>query len=618
MSKTNLIGGMNHRTAGLGGGDIGTAANVGTGTGLIFRDEMPVGTLNFKSLKQGAGIAITNGADDITIACTVAAGITGSGTVDYLPKFTAATVIGDSAVLDNATQVKVLGRQLWVNAPSGMTRFCVDEFGGAALYTARRTFGTPGGGVPYHIAYIHCSSDVNDNTYAVTADQYLYQQIFSGVKTGGASPSTGLTFWVQQAAHSASGLSVNAWWECYNNGTANTTQLYLSYNGNVGMGCVPSYRFHVQSTNLTNVMFKNTGDATIAIRCDANITAAGNTICEYRGIWNGSNAAQMSIIAGPDNVNKRGGFFVFKTGDALGAYDQRFRICAEVPMAIVGVPAPEDDTTHWDTLSQGILRIGNGLAFYTFANGIYDSGNILFNAYSAVGESVYGSVNYKRRNGGRDCFAIDFTGGSTGMSFLMGNSGAADAVIAWTNCMCLSMPTKELVVNPNSIADMDFRINSDNSGSTGIFRVDASADVVIFELTGTTSAAAYFDYANKKFHFTANGTVAAYWDLSLGCLYFPGSLQGLVFGNSPAAPRGVIYDNGSELVARTVGATNLLLGTNSVTRITIGDTGAFIATDYNLLMGNTFASPFSKIFAENTTQNTVSPMKRKMAIYGLS
>jgi hypothetical protein len=50
-----------------GGGTVTNAANVGAGVGLIFRN-LVAGILNIKSLVQGAGISITNGADDITIA----------------------------------------------------------------------------------------------------------------------------------------------------------------------------------------------------------------------------------------------------------------------------------------------------------------------------------------------------------------------------------------------------------------------------------------------------------------------------------------------------------------------------------------------------------------------
>jgi len=50
-----------------GGGEINEMANVGLGTGLIFRDKTGV-TFNLKSLLQGAGITLTNNADDIEIA----------------------------------------------------------------------------------------------------------------------------------------------------------------------------------------------------------------------------------------------------------------------------------------------------------------------------------------------------------------------------------------------------------------------------------------------------------------------------------------------------------------------------------------------------------------------
>lgn len=58
-----------------GGGDVSGAANVGTGTGTIFRDEV-AGILNLKTLKEGSGITITNNADDITISSSGVAGFT--------------------------------------------------------------------------------------------------------------------------------------------------------------------------------------------------------------------------------------------------------------------------------------------------------------------------------------------------------------------------------------------------------------------------------------------------------------------------------------------------------------------------------------------------------------
>lgn len=49
------------------GGEANTGANVGVGTGLVFRNKVGV-VLNFKSLLQGTNMTVTNNADDITIA----------------------------------------------------------------------------------------------------------------------------------------------------------------------------------------------------------------------------------------------------------------------------------------------------------------------------------------------------------------------------------------------------------------------------------------------------------------------------------------------------------------------------------------------------------------------
>jgi len=54
---------------GSGVGEANLGANVGTGEGTIFRDKTIV-TLNFKSIKAGSNVTVTNNANDITIAST--------------------------------------------------------------------------------------------------------------------------------------------------------------------------------------------------------------------------------------------------------------------------------------------------------------------------------------------------------------------------------------------------------------------------------------------------------------------------------------------------------------------------------------------------------------------
>jgi hypothetical protein len=57
---------------GSSGGETNDGNNVGTGTGEVYRDKIGA-TLNFKTLKEGTGVSITNGADDITLTATGAA-----------------------------------------------------------------------------------------------------------------------------------------------------------------------------------------------------------------------------------------------------------------------------------------------------------------------------------------------------------------------------------------------------------------------------------------------------------------------------------------------------------------------------------------------------------------
>ena len=95
--------------AGAAGGEINTGANVGSGTGQVFRDKTGV-TLNFKTLLQGANIIITDNADDITIAATSNVVGPGTSTDEAIVRFDGTTgeliqdgiiTIDDLANMDN-------------------------------------------------------------------------------------------------------------------------------------------------------------------------------------------------------------------------------------------------------------------------------------------------------------------------------------------------------------------------------------------------------------------------------------------------------------------------------------------------------------------------------------
>ncbi len=64
-----------------GGGTLTAVSNVGTGAGLVYRD-VTSGTINLKTIKAGTNVTITNNADDVTISSSGAGG--GSMTADSL------------------------------------------------------------------------------------------------------------------------------------------------------------------------------------------------------------------------------------------------------------------------------------------------------------------------------------------------------------------------------------------------------------------------------------------------------------------------------------------------------------------------------------------------------
>ena len=61
-----------------GGGEDNTGANVGVGTGNVFRDKLGV-TLNFKTLIGGDNVTIVDNADDITISVPTISPLTTKG-----------------------------------------------------------------------------------------------------------------------------------------------------------------------------------------------------------------------------------------------------------------------------------------------------------------------------------------------------------------------------------------------------------------------------------------------------------------------------------------------------------------------------------------------------------
>ncbi len=73
------------------------------------------------SIVQGSGISISNAGNTVTITNTGGAGggVTGSGTVNYIPKWTAATTLGNSPLIDvGSNNVRLVGTNLYLGNSS--------------------------------------------------------------------------------------------------------------------------------------------------------------------------------------------------------------------------------------------------------------------------------------------------------------------------------------------------------------------------------------------------------------------------------------------------------------------------------------------------------------------
>ena len=96
-----------------GTGEINEMANVGVGTGLIFRDKIGV-TFNVKSLIGGTNITVTDNADDITISSTGTSPLTTKGDLLTFDTQDARLPVGTDGQILSANSAQALGIE-WID-----------------------------------------------------------------------------------------------------------------------------------------------------------------------------------------------------------------------------------------------------------------------------------------------------------------------------------------------------------------------------------------------------------------------------------------------------------------------------------------------------------------------
>ena len=120
------------------------------------------------------------------------------------------------------------------------------------------------------------------------------------------------------------------------------------------------------------VKFNAAGDHKVLITADADRAAADNTICGFRGKWDGTEVGRISFLAGADTTNKDDGHITFNTRPSGSGIAERFRIDSS---GNVGINSTDpEDLLH---IKSGKIRIENAIVSNNDSTISYDNSDFL-------------------------------------------------------------------------------------------------------------------------------------------------------------------------------------------------------------------------------------------------
>lgn len=245
-------------------GEANTGSNVGTGTGLIFRDKIGT-TLNFKSLLAGSGITLTNNANDVTITASASAA---GGWLDNTPHVDLQTSTNQVRIGNGSAGTPALS--FLSDTVTGMYRVGANDLGFSTNSTLRLDISTTG--ITSTLPHLNADGTAAAPAYAFTNDTDcgMYR---IGVNNIGLSANGGLA-----AEWDGSNFFIDRGALFLQNGAAATPSLTFGGDSDTGL-------YHIGANNIS-------------------LTAGGASVLE---IATGTVVARQDLYSTRSNV---GGFVI--------------------------------------------------------------------------------------------------------------------------------------------------------------------------------------------------------------------------------------------------------------------------------------------------------------------
>ncbi|WP_296683986.1 tail fiber domain-containing protein, partial [Flavobacterium sp.] len=298
--------------ANTGGRALRINNSAGSLYGLLINNDTGVTTSPITIQKNGVNVFLINDAGIASNSNGIL--VSGTGTTNYIPKFTGANALGNSLIYDNGTNVGI-----GTTSPNNL--LTLNSSGAAGNSTSIGLFST-------------FSQSTNRN-WSIGLNLYAY---------GDFAIRTGSTL----------------------NGNPDTTRFLINPSGNVGIGTTsPSEKLEVQSGAASaKIKVSNSGGGYATLECSSNASSVAQL----------SFTNQLSLIGGNVGIGTTAPSQKLTIGDGIGTGNQYLRVNSSVTDIYIG----QSGSGLFGLAANSAGNIGSDSTSYPFAIGTIQGQPLIF------------------------------------------------------------------------------------------------------------------------------------------------------------------------------------------------------------------------------------------------